>query len=242
MQQTIREQGRYRQATSGIFKPLRRLHCGQSTSRALSEQPQRSSAGSRSQKFWFCFLLHCPLHLLPSCCNATLASLHIDWLTKYLGVQELWIGLSSPLAYGGSLHDDGLIREMVNTSASSVHSVTYPQIRRFSEVLLRKRAERPRQSSRNGRWYTPVEKMDRTISQTVISFLLSTVSIAAFRANGPESLSLHRNHIWSPLPVLGAFPIAFENKHGFAYLASRLGILGYGRQHDPSRRDRSFTA
>lgn len=99
----------------------------------------------------------------------------------------------------------------------------------FSKVLLRKKAQRLRKSTRNDQWYAQVEKMDRSISQTVIHSCYRPFKLLFLGANVPESMSLLFATAWSSLSILRRLPYCLWKQSRIQHLASRLDIPGFGR-------------
>ena len=102
----------------------------------------------------------------------------------------------------------------------------------FPPVLLRRKAIRLRKETGDERWHAPIEKMDKSILQTIIRscyrpFMLLTLEPMCLNLCIYSAILLGVLYLW-----FGAFNLVFENNHGFeqwqvglAYLGIFVGIL-----------------
>lgn len=110
----------------------------------------------------------------------------------------------------------------------SSHLIVFCVPETFVQVLLQKKALRLRKSTGNDRWYAPIEKVNRSISQTVIHSCYRPFQLLTLE---PMCLSLY---LYSAL-LLGilylffeAFVVVFRGNHGFNDWQAGLTFLGMG--------------
>ena len=98
----------------------------------------------------------------------------------------------------------------------------------FSKVLLRRKAQQLRISTGNDGWFAPAEKMNRSITQTVIRSCYTPFQLLLLE---PMCLCLD---LFSAIVLgvlylfFGAFPLVFKNNHGFNQWQTGLSFLGLG--------------
>lgn len=98
----------------------------------------------------------------------------------------------------------------------------------FLKVLLRKKARGLRKTTGDDRWYAPIEKMDRSISQTVIRSCYRPFQLLTLE---PMCLSLC---LYSAILLgilylfFGAFVVVFRGNHDFNDWQVGLTFLGIG--------------
>ena len=85
----------------------------------------------------------------------------------------------------------------------------------YHPVILRRKAAKRRTETGEEKWKAPIERMDRSISQTVISscyrpFLLLALEPMCLNLCIFSALLLGVLYLW-----FGAFELVFENNHGF---------------------------
>ncbi|CAN9136404.1 unnamed protein product [Alternaria sp. RS040] len=96
----------------------------------------------------------------------------------------------------------------------------------YHPVLLRRKAIRLREETGNPEWIAPIEKMDRSIAKTVLWSCIRPFQLLFFE---PMCLSLC---ILSAILLgilylfFGAFPLVFQNNHGFSISQTGLAFLG----------------
>jgi multidrug resistance protein len=102
----------------------------------------------------------------------------------------------------------------------------------YHPVLLRRKAIKVRDETGDKRWHAPIEKMDKSILQTIIRscyrpFLLLTLEPMCLNLCIFSALLLGVLYLW-----FGAFNLVFENNHGFeqwqvglTYIGIFIGIL-----------------
>lgn len=102
----------------------------------------------------------------------------------------------------------------------------------YHPVLLRRKAIKVRDETGDERWHAPIEKMDKSILQTIIKscyrpFLLLTLEPMCLNLCIFSALLLGVLYLW-----FGAFNLVFQNNHGFeqwqvglTYLGIFIGIL-----------------
>ena len=102
----------------------------------------------------------------------------------------------------------------------------------FPSVLLRRKAIRLRRETGDERWHAPIEKMDKSLLQTIIRscyrpFMLLTLEPMCLNLCIFSAILLGVLYLW-----FGAFNLVFENNHdfeqwqvGLAYMGIFVGIL-----------------
>ena len=85
----------------------------------------------------------------------------------------------------------------------------------YHPVILRRKAVKRRTETGEEKWKAPIERMDRSISQTIISscyrpFLLLALEPMCLNLCIFSALLLGVLYLW-----FGAFELVFENNHGF---------------------------
>lgn len=96
----------------------------------------------------------------------------------------------------------------------------------YHPVLLRRKAIKLRKETGDDRWHAPIEKMNRSILQTVIRscyrpFLLLTLEPMCLNLCIFSAILLGILYLW-----FGAFDLVFENNHGFEQWQVGLTYLG----------------
>ncbi len=98
----------------------------------------------------------------------------------------------------------------------------------FSKVLLRRKAQQLRASTGNDQWFASAEKMNRSITQTVLRSCYTPFQLLILE---PMCLCLD---LFSAIVLgvlylfFGAFPLVFQNNHGFNEWQTGLSCLGLG--------------
>jgi len=96
----------------------------------------------------------------------------------------------------------------------------------YHPVLLRRKAQRLRKETGNENWQAPIEKMDRSIPQTIIRSIYRPFQLLTLE---PMCLNLC---IYSAILLgvlylfFGAFAIVFEHNHGFQLWQIGLTFVG----------------
>lgn len=98
----------------------------------------------------------------------------------------------------------------------------------YGKVLLHKRAIQKRKSTGDDRYFTPIEKLDRTIMGTLIKscsipLLMLVQEPMALMLNIYAAILLGIVYLF-----FGAFPLVFENNHGFQLYQVGLSFVGLG--------------
>jgi len=96
----------------------------------------------------------------------------------------------------------------------------------YHPVLLRRKAMKVRKETGDERWHAPIEKMDKSILQTIIRscyrpFLLLTLEPMCLNLCIFSALLLGVLYLW-----FGAFNLVFENNHGFEQWQVGLTYIG----------------
>lgn len=98
----------------------------------------------------------------------------------------------------------------------------------YGKVLLKQRAQRRRKETGNDEWYAPIERMNRTIAQSVVRSCSVPFKLLFWE---PMCLLLC---LYSALLLgivylfFGAFPLVFRVNHGFRLYHDGLTFLGLG--------------
>ena len=96
----------------------------------------------------------------------------------------------------------------------------------FSKVLLKRKAQQLRKSTGESQWYAAIEKMDQSITQTVIRSCYRPFQLLIYE---PMCISLD---LYSAVLLgilyafFGAFPLVFQVNHGFELWQIGLTFLG----------------
>lgn len=96
----------------------------------------------------------------------------------------------------------------------------------YHPVLLRRKAQRVRKETGNEKWHAPIEKMDRSIFQTIIRSIYRPFQLLILE---PMCLNLC---VYSAILLgvlylfFGAFAIVFEKNHGFQLWQVGLTFVG----------------
>jgi len=96
----------------------------------------------------------------------------------------------------------------------------------YHPVILRSKARKLRKETGNERWIAPMERMSKSIPRTIAYSLLRPMQLLIFE---PMCLNLC---IFSAILLgilylfFGAFPLVFENNHGFTLSQVGLSFLG----------------
>lgn len=96
----------------------------------------------------------------------------------------------------------------------------------YHPVLLRNKARKLRKETGNDQWYAPIEKMDRSISQTILRsiyrpFLLLTLEPMCLNLCIYSAILLGVLYLF-----FGAFSLVFSNNHRFELWQVGLTFLG----------------
>jgi hypothetical protein len=98
----------------------------------------------------------------------------------------------------------------------------------FPRAVLKVKAQRKRKETGNQRWWAPIEKSDRSITQTILH---SCTTPCKLLAQEPMCLLLC---LYSAILLgivylfFGAFPLVFSNNHGFELYQVGLTFCGLG--------------
>ena len=98
----------------------------------------------------------------------------------------------------------------------------------YHKVLLKKKAEVKRKETGNDQWYAPIEKINRTVTQTVIHSICVPFKLLFLE---PMCLLLC---LYSAILLgivylfFGAFPLVFRGNHDFRLWQSGLTFAGIG--------------
>ncbi|KAF2870429.1 benomyl/methotrexate resistance protein [Massariosphaeria phaeospora] len=96
----------------------------------------------------------------------------------------------------------------------------------YHPVLLRQKARRLRKETGNAAWIAPIEKMDRTIAKTVVWSCIRPFQLLFFEPMCLNLCILSAVLLGILYLFFGAFPLVFQNNHGFSIPQVGLSFLG----------------
>jgi multidrug resistance protein len=96
----------------------------------------------------------------------------------------------------------------------------------YPPVLLRRKAERLRKETGNGAWTAPIDKLDRSISKTVMWSCVRPLQLLLLEPMCLCLCTLSAILLGVLYLFFGAFPLVFKNNHGFTLWQSGTSFLG----------------
>ncbi|KAH3913841.1 hypothetical protein HBI56_057150 [Parastagonospora nodorum] len=96
----------------------------------------------------------------------------------------------------------------------------------YHPVLLRRKAIRLRKETGNTEWIAPIEKMDRSIARTVLWSCIRPFELLFFEPMCLNLCVLSAILLGILYLFFGAFPLVFQNNHGFSLSQTGLAFLG----------------
>ena len=96
----------------------------------------------------------------------------------------------------------------------------------YAPVLLRRRAQRLRKETGNTKWQAGIEKLDRTITKTVMWSCIRPFQLLFFEPMVLNLCLLSALLLGILYLFFGAFPLIFENNHHFKLYQVGLSFLG----------------
>ncbi|KAF1936254.1 MFS general substrate transporter [Clathrospora elynae] len=96
----------------------------------------------------------------------------------------------------------------------------------YHPVLLRRKAIRLRKETGNPEWIAPIEKMDRSITRTVLWSCIRPFQLLIFEPMCLNLCILSAILLGILYLFFGAFPLVFGNNHGFSISQTGLAFLG----------------
>ncbi|KAH7069750.1 benomyl/methotrexate resistance protein [Paraphoma chrysanthemicola] len=96
----------------------------------------------------------------------------------------------------------------------------------YHPVLLRRKAIRLRAETGNPEWIAPIEKMDRSIAKTVLWSCIRPFQLLIFEPMCLNLCILSAILLGILYLFFGAFPLVFQNNHGFSIAQTGLAFLG----------------
>ncbi|KAF2679817.1 MFS general substrate transporter [Lentithecium fluviatile CBS 122367] len=96
----------------------------------------------------------------------------------------------------------------------------------YHPVLLRRKAIRLRKETGNPEWIAPIEKMSRSITKTVLWSCIRPFQLLFFEPMCLNLCILSAILLGILYLFFGAFPLVFQNNHGFTISQTGLSFLG----------------
>ncbi|OAL44718.1 MFS general substrate transporter [Pyrenochaeta sp. DS3sAY3a] len=96
----------------------------------------------------------------------------------------------------------------------------------YHPVLLRQKAIRLRKETGNQEWIAPIEKLDRSVSKTVLWSCIRPFQLLFFEPMCLNLCILSAILLGILYLFFGAFPLVFQNNHGFSISQTGLAFLG----------------
>ncbi|KAH7381318.1 major facilitator superfamily domain-containing protein [Phaeosphaeria sp. MPI-PUGE-AT-0046c] len=96
----------------------------------------------------------------------------------------------------------------------------------YHPVLLRRKAIRLRKETGNQEWIAPIEKLDRSITRTVLWSCIRPFQLLFFEPMCLNLCVLSAILLGVLYLFFGAFPLVFQNNHGFSISQVGLAFLG----------------
>jgi len=96
----------------------------------------------------------------------------------------------------------------------------------YHPVLLRNKAIRLREETGNPAWVAPLEKLDRSVTQTVLWSCIRPFQLLFFEPMCLNLCILSAILLGILYLFFGAFPLVFQNNHGFSISQTGLAFLG----------------
>ncbi|KAH7397428.1 benomyl/methotrexate resistance protein [Pyrenochaeta sp. MPI-SDFR-AT-0127] len=96
----------------------------------------------------------------------------------------------------------------------------------YHPVLLRRKAIQLRKETGNQEWIAPIEKLDRSITKTVLWSCIRPFQLLFFEPMCLNLCILSAILLGILYLFFGAFPLVFQNNHGFSVSQTGLAFLG----------------
>lgn len=96
----------------------------------------------------------------------------------------------------------------------------------YAPVLLRRKAQRLRAETGDTKWQAPIEKMNRSIPETVSLFCIRPFQLLFFEPMVFNLCLLSAMLLGVLYLFFGAFPLIFEHNHDFTLSQTGLSFLG----------------
>ncbi|KAH7018685.1 major facilitator superfamily domain-containing protein [Macrophomina phaseolina] len=96
----------------------------------------------------------------------------------------------------------------------------------YHPVLLRRKAQKLREETGNEAWTAPIERMDKSVSQTLLWSCVRPFQLLVFEPMCLNLCILSSILLGILYLFFGAFPLVFQNNHGFSLSQTGLAFLG----------------